>query len=94
MNRGASPLDSCFFFGVNVKIFRLLFVLDSPITQSISYVLIYACFETGNSGGNCLPKFFKVYLPDESGDDLVINTLLFTLLLVLFSGFFLYVVYL
>ncbi|CAH8280312.1 unnamed protein product [Arabidopsis lyrata] len=24
----------------------------------------------GNSGGNCLPKFFKVYLPDESGDDL------------------------
>ncbi|KAG7538638.1 B3 DNA binding domain [Arabidopsis suecica] len=24
----------------------------------------------GISGVNCLPKFFKVYLPDESGDDL------------------------
>ncbi|KAG7538636.1 B3 DNA binding domain [Arabidopsis suecica] len=26
----------------------------------------------GNSGDYCLPKFFKVYLPDESGDDLVL----------------------
>ncbi|EFH42630.1 hypothetical protein ARALYDRAFT_919255 [Arabidopsis lyrata subsp. lyrata] len=26
----------------------------------------------GNFGDYCLPKFFKVYLPDESGDDLVL----------------------
>ncbi|XP_010455999.1 PREDICTED: B3 domain-containing protein At5g60130-like [Camelina sativa] len=26
----------------------------------------------GNSSDDCLPKFFKVYLPDESGDDLKI----------------------